>query len=69
MVRLTGRPPRRNQSDSTDSKMGRRLAGPVLSAGGMITSRAPGAGRDTVHAGLSEVPFADDAGWAAGTSG
>src|SRR5882757_3687638 len=61
-VRPTGRPPRRNQSDSTDSKIGRRLAGPVLSGGGITTSRPPRAGPGTAIPGLSAVPFADGTG-------
>src|SRR5580704_3046726 len=67
--RLTGWPPRRNQSDSTDSKIGRRFSVPVLSAGGRITWRASGTGPGGPAPGLAmpapapvPIPFADTRG-------
>src|ERR1700722_14032243 len=75
--RLTGWPPRRNQSDSTDSKMGRRFSVPVLSAGGRITWRVSGTGPGEPAPGPAmpvpipvTIPFADTRGTGdgAGTS-
>src|SRR5215470_18294584 len=53
--------PRRNQSDSTDSKMGSRFSSPMLAAGGTITpgvSPLPGATPLACGAPLPGVPGA-----------